>query len=119
MRPLNRGVYMDLKPIAKNYFETFSKKDSQGLKNLFSEDVSLRDWEIQANGKKDVLAANQKIFDGVKSIQVNPVSMYQEGNTVLSELEILIDQTTKLLVLDIIDFDTNHKIKAVRAFKGN
>ena len=36
------------------YFTTFSEKDSAGLRNMFSNDVYLRDWEILANGIDEV-----------------------------------------------------------------
>ena len=36
---------------------------------MFSEDVDLRDWEINAIGIESVLDANLKIFNSVKTIK--------------------------------------------------
>ena len=110
---------MDLKPLALRYFSTFSRKDTAGLKALFCEDVSLRDWEISASGISNVLAANQKIFDSVRTIEVRPTNLFQDAHSVCAELEIWIDGKTMLLVLDILDFDAEGRIRAVRAFRGN
>ena len=110
---------MSLIEISKKYFDTFSNKDLPRLEELFSDDVTLRDWEIQAEGKQDVLAANEKIFNAVTNIQVNPLKLYEDGNTVIAELRISVDRGKEILfVVDVIDFDNEKKITAIRAYKG-
>ena len=110
---------MSLKEICRNYFETFSNQDLAGLGKLFADNISLRDWEIQANGKQEVLDANQKIFNGVDNIQVNPLRLYEDGNIVIAELKINTNVGKEmLLVVDVIAFDNEKKITAIRAYKG-
>ena len=86
---------------------------------MFAENVFLRDWEISAKGKSEVLAANQKIFDSVESICVSPIEMYEQGDTVVAELEILVDGKIIELVVDIIEFNESGKITSIKAYKGN
>ena len=43
---------------SKIYFEIFSKKDLSGLKKMFSNDIHLKDWEIEEKGIDNVLKAN-------------------------------------------------------------
>ena len=50
---------MSLIKSSKEYFKTFSNKDLLGLENMFSKDVSLRDWEIEATEIDEVLKANK------------------------------------------------------------
>ena len=104
------------------YFTTFSEKDSDGLRNMFSNDVYLRDWEILANGIDEVVAANQDIFDNVESIVATPIRVWDflshEDNVVVAELEIVVNGEEKLLVIDILEFDDDDKIKSIRAYKG-
>ena len=104
------------------YFTTFSEKDSDGLRNMFSNDVYLRDWEILANGIDEVVAANQDIFDNVESILATPIRVWDflshEDNVVVAELEIVVNGEEKLLVTDILEFDDDEKIKSIRAYKG-
>ena len=104
------------------YFTTFSEKDSDGLRNMFSNDVYLRDWEILANGIDEVVAANKDIFDNVESIVATPIRVWDflshEDNVVVAELEIVVNGEEKLLVTDILEFDDDEKIKSIRAYKG-
>ena len=104
------------------YFTTFSEKDSDGLRNMFSNDVYLRDWEILANGIDEVVAANQDIFDNVECIVATPIRvgdfLSHEDNVVVAELEIVVNGEEKLLVTDILEFDDDEKIKSIRAYKG-
>lgn len=107
----------NLKQLATQYFETFSRKDVDGLADIFSDDVVVRDWEISASGKVGVLAANKNIFDRVDTIIVTPLALYEDGNTVAAEIEVLINNDLKLLVVDVITFEAN-KISGLRAYKG-
>ena len=109
---------MKLKEICENYFRNFSEKNLNTLADLFSENVKLRDWELSASGKASVIDANRRIFSSVSSIQVTPLSMYKEGNTVVAELDICLNNAETLKVVDIIEFDENGKILSIRAYKG-
>ena len=100
------------------YFQTFSEKDSEGLRTMFSDDVILRDWDILANGIDEVVHANQDIFDSVDTIIATPLHIYIDGNVVIAELEIVVNDEETLWVTDIIEYDDNEKIKSVRAYKG-
>ena len=113
---------VDLVDTALTYFKTFSNKDSEGLRSMFSDNVYLRDWEILANGIDEVVAANQDIFDNVETIVVTPIRVWDflshEDNVVVAELEIVINGEETELVTDILEFDNDNKIKAIRAYKG-
>ena len=110
---------MSLIKSSKEYFKTFSNKDLSGLKEMFSKDIKLRDWDIEARGLEDVLKANKSIFKNVEAIQVNPLKIYNDGNTIVAELEIDINYGREsLLVVDVIEFDNDNKILEIRAYKG-
>jgi hypothetical protein len=109
---------MDLKSICLEYFETFSRKDLDGLGVMFTGDITLRDWEISATGIDEVLAANKKIFDSVEYIHVMPLHLYQDNNTVTAELSIVVSDAVHLSVVDIIKFNNAGKISSIRAYKG-
>ena len=66
----------DLVDKALTYFKTFSNKDSEGLRSMFSDNVYLRDWEILANGIDEVVDANQSIFDSVDTIVATPIRVW-------------------------------------------
>ena len=73
-----KGVleYKQMKEVVVNYFNIFSNKDLNGLEEAFSDEVILKDWDILAIGKKEVLAANKNIFDNVQTISVNINEIY-------------------------------------------
>ncbi len=108
---------MELIELAKKYFDYFSKKDVQNIKNIFSEDITLKDWEIEATGINDVIEANKKIFNSVESIIVTPKNIYQDNFVLICEIDIIINNTEKLKVIDILKFNENYKIKEISAFK--
>ena len=109
---------MDLKSLCLEYFETFSRKDLDGLEVMFTGDVTLRDWEISAAGIDEVLAANKKIFDSVEYIHVMPLHLYQDGSTVAAELSIVVSGAVHLSVVDVIKFNAAGKISSIKAYKG-
>ena len=108
-----------LKNIAINYFKTFSNKDIINLKTFFSEDIELRDWEIKVKGLSNVVKANKKIFDSIEFIKIEPINLYEFKATLIAEIEIHINNKEIILVTDIFEFNSVHKIKALRAYKGN
>ena len=108
-----------LKYNAKKYFKLFSNKDINALSSIFSKNITLRDWKIKAQGLKKVLKENKKIFKSCKSIQVKPIKIFQEKKTIIAELIIQINNSKNLLVIDVIDFDKQNKIKSIRAYLGN
>ena len=109
---------MNFKDISVKYFSTFSNKNIDGLREMFDSTVRLRDWNISAVGIEEVIDANQKIFDSVQTINVDAVSIYQDGNTVIAELVIQVNEVTTVLVTDIIEFNDDGKITNIRAYQG-
>ena len=103
--------------LVKTYFEIFSNKDIKGLKNLFSDDVILQDWDILAKGKKQVLDANKNIFDSVESISVTLNNLYLDELVAICLIEIIINNEETLKVIDIIKFNDENKIIEVSAYK--
>ena len=108
----------NIKSLAVAYFNFFSNKDISSLITMFDDEIYLRDWEIEAKGIKNVIEANKNIFKSVNSIKVFPVNLYVDGNTVLAEINILINNNEEIKVVDIIEFNQNSKIANIRAFKG-
>ena len=102
----------------EHYFKLFSEKNIKELSKLFSDDIELRDWENSSSGKSNVILVNKKIFDSVESINAKPKNIYQDGNVIIAELDILINGKEKILVVDIISFNESAKICRINAFKG-
>jgi hypothetical protein len=103
---------------ACNYFEAFSNKDLDTLTELYSEDVTLADWEpLFFDGKEQVLDANKTLFESVESVNIVVKRIGSNDKNVFAEIDILINDATQLFVVDILEFDQNQKIKSIRAYK--
>jgi hypothetical protein len=109
---------MKYKTELENYFENFSNKNISKLEEMFSQDITLKDWNISVSGKENVLDANKNIFDSVESIKVTPIAFYSNSDTSYAvRILILVNQTENLNVIDVIDFDDSGLIKSIVAFK--
>jgi hypothetical protein len=107
-----------IKDSAFKYFRAFADKDTSTLRNMLVPTVTLRDWDIYAEGLDAVIAVNSNIFNAVKTIVVTPVNIYVNDTTVIAELNIEIDGGEPLKVVDILQFDRDEKICSIRAYKG-
>lgn len=100
------------------YFEVFSDKNIDKLSEMFSDDVELKDWNIFASGKKNVVDANRDIFDSVNSIHVTPIQFYSNSETSYAvQIFILVNGKEKLDVIDVIEFNNAGLIESINAFK--
>jgi hypothetical protein len=99
------------------YFHHFTEKNLDGLSDMFASDIKLTDWNIKVHGKAQVLRENKSLFDTTKNINILVNHMAQDGDTVFSELQLVIDDTTYIKLVDIIFFDSDNKIVEIRAYK--
>mgnify|MGYP001418771459 FL=1 len=103
--------------LIKEYFKFFSNKDILSLEKLFAEDIKLVDWETYAKGKDEVIKANKKIFDQVDTLQIEVNNLYINGQTAICLIDILINKSEKLKVIDLIRFNNDNKITLISAYK--
>jgi len=108
---------MDMERLIKEYFDFFSNKDISSLEKLFAKDVKLVDWETYAEGKDEVIKANKKIFDQVDTLQIVVNNLYLNGQTAICLIDILINKSEKLKVIDLIRFNNDNKITLISAYK--
>ena len=53
----------------------------------------------------------------MKTIVATPTNIYQDNSVLICVIDILIDETEKLKVVDILKFNKNKKIEKISAFK--
>ena len=108
----------NIKDSAQSYFTIFSEKNINGLREMFDDNVTLRDWDIDKQGIENVLKANLNIFQNVKTIKAIPQNIISENNFVFAELKIIVNSDEELKVVDMIEFNKKGKIISIKAFKG-
>ena len=108
----------NIKDTAISYFKTFSEKNIDGLREMFDDNVTLRDWDIDKKGIESVLKANLNIFQNVKTINAIPQNIISGNNFVFAELKIVVNDDDELKVVDLIEFNKKGKIISIKAFKG-
>ncbi len=106
------------KQLCLSYLKMYAKKDLNGIVELFSDDIILRDWKIRVVGKEKAMKETQKNFESVDVIEIETLAVYENENTVAAELKITIDNTEELFVVDVITFNSESKIESIRAYLG-
>ena len=61
---------------SQDYFDRFKNKDIRGLSHLYSQNIRLTDWDIDIEGKEEVLNANSELFKSLSlfrfSLEIPP-----------------------------------------------
>jgi hypothetical protein len=108
-----------LKKLISDYFEYFSEKNILALSNMFADNVKLKDWEISAEGKNQVIQTNLNIFNSVETIKVTLNEIYKNElkNNFSCVIDIKINNSEVIKVIDIICFNEDNKIESISAYK--
>ena len=109
--------------IAHSYFNTWNAHDEAALRALFTDDVSLRDWDISKSGSSAVVKTNANIWKAVPNVRIEVLVIHASDHTSSAVCEILVHlgdtASTVLKVVDVLTIDVAaSKISSVRAYKG-
>lgn len=100
------------------YLRHYANKNLEQVAAMFAEHVTLRDWNISVSGKAAAVSETAKNFDAADTIEIEPLFTYESDDTVAGELRILVDGKIELHVVDVITFDSNGRIRSIRAYLG-
>ena len=106
------------KELCHHYLQKYAEKDINAMEEIFADDIVLRDWKIRVVGKEAAMSETRKNFEAADSIEIEVLATYENNNTVAAELKITVDQTEELYVVDVISFNADGKIEAIRAYLG-
>lgn len=101
-----------------DYFDAFSKGDIVRIRSLLSDDVCLRDWNLDVRGIDLVLQEVLNIFSSLSHLQIKVANLYEINSTIIAEIIIEAKEISSIKVVDIITFDSNESICSIRAYKG-
>jgi hypothetical protein len=97
-----------------DYFKAFNEKDLETLSELYSEDVTLKDWMGRWETKPMVLGENQNLFTSQPHLSITLNRIENKSNTSYCYISIGLEDT-KLEVLDCIYFNKGGKISHIEA----
>ena len=110
-QPTNNPIHLQK---ILDYFKAFNEKDLETLSELYSEDVTLKDWMGRWETKPMVLGENQKLFTSQPHLSITLNRIENKSNTSYCYISIGLEDT-KLEVLDCIYFNKGGKISHIEA----
>lgn len=93
-------------------------KNLEAVSAMLAEDVHLRDWNISVHGKAEALRETAKNFVEAESIEIQIFDVYENDISVAGELYIVVNGEIDLFVVDVVTFDAQGNITAIRSYKG-
>ena len=102
----------------RTYLRHYAEKNLEAISAMLAEDVHLRDWNISVHGKAETLRETAKNFTEAETIAITILSMYESSDTVAGELHIVVDGRIDLYVVDVLNFNAQGKVTAIRSYKG-
>lgn len=100
------------------YLKHYADRNIESISAMLSDDITLRDWNTAVVGKAAVLAETARNFAAVQSIVIQVLHVYGSADAVAGELKITLDAKIELFVVDVIAFDTDGRIRSIRAYLG-
>ena len=108
---------MNVHAIVKDYMTAWNRRDEQTLANLFHQDVTLKDWDVEVTGNSSVVGANAQIWSNIPDIHILIMHIDVCENKAFAEIAVTSDkEKLHLRVVDVITIQDN-KIISVDAFK--
>ena len=110
--------FYNLSELANQYFDLYSNKKLEEIKECFRNDVVLQDWDGEYSGIDKVVDQSRIIFESIQSLKIEVKDISCLGNKVFAQI-VVHSNGEKIPVVDIIEFDKHQKIAKITAYRGN
>jgi hypothetical protein len=104
--------------LVRAYLAAYAARDLAAIEPMFADAITLRDWKVRVVGKAAALDETRKNFEAVQHLHIDVLAAYEREGGVAAELSIVIDRRDTIYVVDVFDFDADHRISAIRAYIG-
>lgn len=108
----------DNEALARRFLTAYAAKDLDTIMSSITEDVLLRDWNLEVRGAQAFRAETQRNFDDARALEVDIVQLHATPSSVAAEVLITVDGSIRLRVVDVFDVDAQGRVTAVRSYKG-
>jgi hypothetical protein len=102
----------------RSFLTAYERKDIDTISRMLAEDVVLRDWNHEVSGLEAAVAEYSKNFRAAESLRITVNQILEAESGVAAELEIGVNGSEKLNVVDVFTFNEANEITSVVAYKG-
>ncbi len=100
------------------FLRAYEAKRLEDISKFFTQDVVLQDWNYRVEGISAALAEYQKNFSQSQSLQINIKQIYVSDGAAAASIEVIVNQTDFLNLVDIVSFNSEGQISSIYAYKG-
>ena len=110
--------HIQLNVLTRAFLAAYEAKDLQTISSQLSDDVVVRDWNLEVVGKPKALKEFAKNFEEATSLSIQVMQLHSSHNAVAAEVEIRVNEVEILRVVDVLTFGENGEVTAIVSYKG-
>jgi ketosteroid isomerase-like protein len=100
------------------FLKAYEAKHLNSIEGMLAEDIILRDWNLEVQGKEAALSEFAKNFDAAQSLKIEISRIYTTTSAAAAQLVILVNGTETLSVVDVLEFNEADEISLIISYKG-
>ena len=104
--------------LARKMLDAYEAKDIEFIASLFSSDILLRDWNHEVVGRTAAIREFTKNFKEAEQLSLEVTRIFGSEAGVAAEVEIVVNNSEVLRVVDVFSFDEDSKITSIISYKG-
>jgi len=107
----------EIEKLTRRFLGLYAAKDINAISAMFSENIVLRDWNYEVEGKAASVVEFTKNFEEAGSLDISIKSIYLSGLSAAAEIVVTVNNIS-LSIVDVITFDEFGQITSVIAYRG-
>jgi hypothetical protein len=111
-------VRIDVEQLTRKCLAAYQAKDMATIASMFHPNVVLRDWNSEVRGHTAAVEEFTRNFEQADTLKIEIKSFYQAELSAAAELEIIVNGTEVLNVVDVLSFNEEGKILSIVAYRG-
>jgi len=111
-------VTINVEQLTRNLLAAYQAKDIATIASMFHPEVVLRDWNSEVRDHSAAVAEFTKNFEQAQSLKIQIKRIYLGELSAAAELEIAVNETEQINVVDVLTFNNEGKIMSIVAYKG-
>jgi ketosteroid isomerase-like protein len=108
----------DFESLAKAFLTAYERKDIAIVGQMLANEVVVRDWNQEVLGKEAAIAEFTKNFEAANSLSIEVLRTFSSSDGTAVELEIVVDETENLRVIDVFSFNKLNQIDSIISYRG-